>query len=149
MLDEGAKQWLALIEAKTRELADLGPTIKEELKRNERLKPGKTRLASDALLEAMAAQKSECKEFIAEETALFYKAVFGIELNRPVAVRDSTGSFSPVVFVTQLIARQLTNGLGVFTVTGDSATVDLHKGLPDCKYLMAQEAKQEWLVSMA
>lgn len=149
MLDEGAKAWLASIEAKKKELDQLVPVMKVEARRNERLRSFGGRRASDATLQVLAERKLACEQFIAAETSLFYKNVFGIEMHHAVAVRKRNGVLSSALFVTQVIARQLSNGMGVFTVTGDSVAADMHKGLPACEYLMALESDDDWLVAVA
>lgn len=148
MLDEVEKQWLALIETKNQELIQGRERLALEAKRNNRLKAGTTRTASNALLEQLEAQNAANKAFVDAETTLFFKQVFGVEIYQPVAVKRRDGIVGKALLATQFIARQLSNGLGVFTVTGDSIATDLHKGLPECEYLMAQEQNNDWVVAV-
>lgn len=146
MLDEGAKDWLSDIETNKKLVDLLTLKIREEEKRNSRLKSAKMLKASNALLEGLEAQRQEAVKLIASETELFFQKVFGVEMYQPVAVRRANGVLTKALLATQLIARQLANGLGVFTVTGDSVDKDAHKGLPVCEVLMAQEANNDWFV---
>jgi hypothetical protein len=146
MLDEGAKDWLSAIESKKRLVDRLSLEIREEEKRNSRLKSEKMRSVSNALLEDLTLQREKASAFIETETELFFQKIFGVEMYQPVAVKRANGVLTKALLATQLIARQLTNGLGVFTVTGDSVEQDAHKGLPVCEVLMAQEANDDWFV---
>lgn len=148
MLDTLAREWLSLIEEKKRELEQVSARQGEELKRYGRLKSPKMLSSSKTLLDTLEAHKSQGSSFVQVETLKFFRAVFKIELYQPVAVRKADGALSKAVYATQFIARMLSNGAGIFTVSGDSVTQDLHKGVPACELLMANEANGEWLLAI-
>lgn len=138
-LDEGARGWLGQIEARKKELDQLEASIREEEKRRSKLKSPKFQAKSDALLEQLCTARAAARKFVEDETRLFFQKVFGILEASPVAVADANGQQTAGLLATELGARQLANGIGVFTVAGDALEADLAAGLPRPEYLLVQE----------
>lgn len=149
MLDTIAREWLSLIEEKKQEVVTISEQLTDELKRYGRLKSQKMLISSKATIDTLESQKTQACRFIHDETLNFFRSVFKVELYQPIVVRSPNGSFSKAIYASQFIARMLSNGAGVFTVTGDSVSVNLHEGVPACEMLMAAESKGEWLLAIA
>lgn len=148
MLDEGARQWLELIESKRNRLQAIKELSDAEGKRNARLKPGKNRAASTALLVAWAAEEEELNTFIETETKLFFEKVLKISLYQKVVLMMNAKVQSKAIIATAFLARLLSSGTAVYSVIGDSLTKDMHKGLPAMETLTAEEAKDQYLVAV-
>ena len=148
MLDEGAKEWLTFIESQKKILSEVELELKAQTTKMARIKAAAKRAPCEESLAALTARKTELAKTIESETELFFRRVFGVALYQSVALRRPDGTLSAALYATKLILRQLANGAGVFTVMGASASVDLHKGLPECVSLMAREAGDECFVGL-
>lgn len=147
LLDEGGRDWLALIELRKKELDLLDIQLREEMKRRERLKSIKGQGQSDAILSDLKTRRDDARNYVDTETLLFFKNIFGILEYTPVAVQDTSGKTSGTLLATDLTARMLKDRTGVFTVSGDALEADVAKGLPRPDYLLvAESAGQKFLV---
>lgn len=147
LLDQGGREWLATIEARKKELDLLEAPLREQRKRRERLKSAKGQAESDAVISGLSTQRNAALKFVETETKLFFKNIFGILEHTPVAVENLGGRTTGALLATDLSARMLADGTGVFTVSGDALEVDLVKGLPRPDYLLVQEsAGQKFVV---
>jgi hypothetical protein len=139
-LDEGALMWLGLIETRKKALDLCSVQLREELKRRKRLTSAKGLAQCAATLAELGAAKEGAERYVEDETRLFFKNVFGILEGDLVALCRPGEPDSPTLIATQLTARLLADGSGVFTVAGDSLLADLMTGLPCPKYLLMHES---------
>lgn len=148
-LDEGARQWLALIEELTSR-ADAAVSDARKLKSSAKRvtsEKGKERSAK-ALADNQNLQE-RLKQELQAETEGFFQEVFQIGRNSVVALKKADGTLSKSVVASHLNVRKLLDGTGVFSVHGASMTVDLSNGLPLHDLLTAREALGERLVSLS
>ena len=145
-LDEGAFEWLTLIEARKKELDKGTVLLREELKRRKKLTSAKGLAKCDTLLAELGAAKADAERYVEQETRLFFKNVFGILEGDLVALRRPGKPDSSTLIATHVTARLLANGTGVFTVAGDSMTADLLTGLPQPEYLLMEESAEHTFV---
>ncbi len=148
-IDSDAREWLALIEERKREFDKVTVLLREESRRREKLKSEKFRKTSDELIAGYEAQKTACEAYLDENTRDFFQAVFGVNDCTPVALQDAAGKTLGALIATEMTARLLSDGTGVFTISGDSLDQDVIPGLPQSNYLLAQESAGQRFVPLA
>ena len=148
IIDPDAREWLAVIEEQKKELEKLTPLLKLESKRRETLRSPKFHKISDALIEKFENQIKEVEAFVEENTVKFFQAIFGIGHGTPSALYDAKGVVQGALLATEFTARLLTDGTGVFTISGNSLDNDIFPGLPRSDYLLAEESKGQKFVPL-
>lgn len=148
-LDEGARQWLALIEDISRRQQEAMDTARKLQASGKRVTSDKGKAKNVAAQQSNAEQLNQLTTALAAETENFFREVFGITKGCVVAMRSANGNLSATLIASNLVARQLVDGSGMFAVHGSSMTDDLTNGLPAHNLLSAKESMDERLVSIA
>lgn len=147
-MDQGAREWLDLIESKKARLGALSQTLQDAMKRSRRLTSQKSLALINESLDAIQSEKAELEQEVQLETAHFFETVLKIRTFSRVAKRVRDVVESKVLIATAFQIQRLASGAVILTVVGDSPTKDVHKGLPQAEMLIANDSLGESLVSI-
>ena len=148
MYDEGARSWMADIEAMHRELEEARKAEAEEQKRNKRLVSEKGKAASQAKLSALNARIVELDKRIACETEKFFSTVLGITEHGVATLEEKNGTQGVAVVVRTMRVRCLSDGSVTLMVGGDPLD-EVEALFVRDKYLFAAENNGQKLVPLA
>lgn len=147
-MDQGAREWLDLIESKKAELGALSQALQDTEKRSRRLTSQKSLTQISASIEAIQSEKAELEQDLQLETTNFFAEVLKIRAFSRVAKRVRDVVESKVLIATAFQIQRLASGAIILTVVGDSLTKDVHAGLPQAEMLVANDSLGESLVSI-
>lgn len=147
-MDQGAREWLDLIESKKAELGALSQALQDTEKRSRRLTSQKSLTQISASIEAIQSEKAELEQDLQLETTNFFAEVLKIRAFSRVARRVRDVVESKVLIATAFQIQRLASGAIILTVVGDSLTNDVHAGLPQAEMLVANDSLGESLVSI-
>ena len=120
MLTAPQRERLAAIEEACMLLEAREQLLTLQARRVAKLKSPKHLEAAKTKLTSAQQERLDLELFVRDETASLFADAFGVGMDMVVRVMTADGRTKEPFVVNQVRARQLSNGLGVFFVAGDS-----------------------------
>ena len=146
MLNTAQRERLTAIEDACILLEARDELILQMNRRVAKLKSAKLLEATKADLTASQLDKLRLEEFVKQETEALFEDAFGVSLDAVVRVETAEGQGQEPMVVNLLRARQLSNGVGVFFVAGDSLERNVSELPMPVMFRIAEESGDRFVV---